>query len=309
MKTFTLPKTDITASNIILGLMRISSLSDEEIRTLVATARDAGITFFDHADVYGTEPHGCETRFGQAVTFSAADRESVVIQSKVGIRKGYWDFSKQHILESVDESLAALQTEYLDMLLLHRPDTLMEPEEIAAAFDTLQAAGKVRNFGVSNQTPGQVELLKRSVKQPLVVNQVQLSITHAPLIAQGIAANMAGFDQSIDRDNGILDYSRLHDITLQAWSPFQKGFFDGVFLGDRENYPELNDVIDELAGKYAVAAAAIPVAWITRHPANMQVVLGTTNPAHVKDSAAGSDLPLTSEEWYRLFTAAGHTLP
>ncbi|MCU1579790.1 MAG: aldo/keto reductase family oxidoreductase [Rhodoglobus sp.] len=309
MKTFTLPNTDITASNIILGLMRISSLSDEEIRTLVGSARDAGITFFDHADVYGTEPHGCETRFGQAVTFSAADRESVVIQSKVGIRKGYWDFSKQHILESVDESLAALQTEYLDLLLLHRPDTLMEPEEVAAAFDTLQAAGKVRNFGVSNQTPGQVELLKRSVKQPLVVNQVQLSITHAPLIAQGIAANMAGLDQSIDRDNGILDYSRLHDITLQAWSPFQKGFFDGVFLGDRENYPELNEVIDELAGKYGVATAAIPVAWITRHPANMQVVLGTTNPAHVKDSAAGSDVPLTSEEWYRLFTAAGHKLP
>jgi predicted oxidoreductase len=309
MKTFTLPNTDITASNIILGLMRISSLTDEEIRTLVGSARDAGITFFDHADVYGTQPHDCETRFGQAVTFSAADRESVVIQSKVGIRKGYWDFSKQHILESVDESLAALQTGYLDMLLLHRPDTLMEPDEIAAAFDTLQAAGKVRNFGVSNQTPGQVELLKRSVKQPLVVNQVQLSITHAPLIAQGIAANMAGLDQSIDRDNGILDYSRLHDITLQAWSPFQKGFFDGVFLGDRENYPELNDVIDELAGKYGVATAAIPVAWITRHPANMQVVLGTTNPAHVKDSAAGSDLPLTSEEWYRLFTAAGHTLP
>jgi predicted oxidoreductase len=309
MKTFTLPNTDITASNIILGLMRISSLSDEEIRTLVATARDAGITFFDHADVYGGEPHGCETRFGQAVTFSAADRESVVIQSKVGIRNGYWDFSKQHILESVDESLAALQIEYLDLLLLHRPDTLMEPDEIAAAFDTLHATGKVRNFGVSNQTPGQVELLKRSVKQPLAVNQVQLSITHAPLITQGMAANMAGLDQSIDRDNGILDYSRLHDITLQAWSPFQKGFFDGVFLGDRENYAELNDVIDELASKYAVATTAIPVAWITRHPANMQVVLGTTNPAHVKDSAAGSDVPLTSEEWYRLFTAAGHTLP
>jgi predicted oxidoreductase len=309
MKTFTLPHTDITASNIILGLMRISNLSDEEIRTLVGSARDAGINFFDHADVYGPGSHGCETRFGEAVTFSAAEREAVVIQSKVGIRKGYWDFSKQHILESVDESLAALKTEYLDLLLLHRPDTLMEPDEIAAAFDTLQAAGKVRNFGVSNQTPGQVELLKRSVKQPLVVNQVQLSITHAPLIAQGIAANMAGLDQSIDRDNGILDYSRLHDITLQAWSPFQKGFFDGVFLGDRENYAELNDVIDELAGKYDVATAAIPVAWITRHPANMQVVLGTTNPAHVKDSAAGSDVPLTSEEWYRLFTAAGHKLP
>jgi predicted oxidoreductase len=209
----------------------------------------------------------------------------------------------------VNESLTALNTDYLDILLLHRPDTLVEPEEVAAAFDELKASGKVRAFGVSNQTPGQVELLKRFVTQPIVVNQVQLSITHAPLIAQGVAANMAGLDQSISRDNGILDYSRLNDITLQAWSPFQKGFFDGVFLGDRENYAELNDAIDDIAAKYGVTPTAIAVAWITRHPAGMQVVLGTTNDQRVRDSAAGSDLPLTRQEWYRLFTAAGHILP
>jgi len=309
MNSFSMPGTDLHTSDIILGLMRISSLSDEEIRTLVGTARDAGINFFDHADVYGSQAHGCETRFGDAVTFSGAERESVFIQSKVGIRAGYWDFSKEHILESVNDSLAALKTPYLDLLLLHRPDTLMEPDEVAAAFDTLHAEGKVRNFGVSNQSPGQVELLKRSVRQPLVANQVQLSITHAALIAQGIAINMSGLDQSIDRDNGVLDYSRLNAMTLQAWSPFQKGFFDGVFLGDRENYAELNDVIDELAGAYSVTPTAIPVAWITRHPAKMQVVLGTTNVERVKESAAGSDVKLTREEWYRLFTAAGHTLP
>jgi predicted oxidoreductase len=209
----------------------------------------------------------------------------------------------------VDESLAALRTDYLDILLLHRPDTLVEPEEVALAFDELQSAGKVRAFGVSNQTPGQIELLQRSLSQPLVANQVQLSITHAPLIAQGVAANMAGLDQSVSRDNGILDYARLHDIVLQAWSPFQKGFFDGVFLGDRENYAELNDVIDELAGKYDVTPTAIAVAWITRHPAGMQVVLGTTNAQRVRDAAAGSEIPLTRQEWYRLFTSAGHTLP
>src|SRR6185312_2607969 len=168
----------------------------------------------------------------------------------------------------------ALRTDYLDLLLLHRPDTLVEPEEVAAAFDELEQAGKVRAFGVSNHTPGQIELLKRWVRQPIVANQVQLSITHAPLIAQGVAANMAGLDQSVSRDNGILDYARLHGIVLQAWSPFQKGFFDGVFLGDRENYAELNDVIDELAEKYYVTPTAIAVAWITRHPAGMQVVLG-----------------------------------
>ncbi|MDN4597820.1 aldo/keto reductase [Leifsonia virtsii] len=309
MKTFTFPRTDIEASNIVLGLMRISDLDDEEIRTLVRTARDFGITMFDHADIYGTERHGCERRFGDAGAVPASERDQVVIQSKVGIRDGYFDFSREHILRTVDESLEALKTDYLDILLLHRPDTLVEPDEVALAFDELQSAGKVRAFGVSNQTPGQIELLQRSLSQPLVANQVQLSITHAPVIAQGVAANMAGLDQSIDRDNGILDYARLHDIVLQAWSPFQKGFFDGVFLGDRENFAELNDAIDELAEKYGVTPTAIAVAWITRHPAGMQVVLGTTNAQRVRDSAAGSDIPLTRQEWYRLFTTAGHTLP
>ncbi|ANF33392.1 aldo/keto reductase [Leifsonia xyli] len=309
MKTFTFPRTDIEASNIVLGLMRISSLDDEQIRTLVRTARDSGITMFDHADIYGGETDGCERRFGDAGAIPASERDQVVIQSKVGIRDGYFDFSREHILRSVDESLAALKTDYLDILLLHRPDTLVEPDEVALAFDELQSAGKVRAFGVSNQTPGQIELLQRSISQPLVANQVQLSITHAPIIAQGVAANMAGLDQSIDRDNGILDYARLHDIVLQAWSPFQKGFFDGVFLGDREDYAELNDAIDELAEKYDVTPTAIAVAWITRHPAGMQVILGTTNEQRVRDAAAGSDIPLTRPEWYRLFTAAGHTLP
>lgn len=308
MKTSTLPGTDLVTSNVILGLMRIQSLSDEEVRTLVGAARDAGVNFIDHADVYGSGPHGCEQRFGEAMQLPPSERGELVIQSKVGIHNGTFDFSKEHILESVDGSLAALRTDYLDLLLLHRPDTLVEPEEVAEAFDTLHTAGKVRHFGVSNQTPGQVELLKRSVRQPLVVNQVQLSITHAPLIAQGIAANMAGLAQSIDRDNGILDYARLNGITLQAWSPFQKGFFDGVFLGDSD-YPELNALLEELAAKYDVTPTGIAVAWITRHPANMQVVLGTTKPDRVRESAAGSDIPLTRGEWYGLFKAAGYILP
>ena len=309
MKTLTLQHSTVEVPNIILGLMRIEPLSDPEIRALVGAAIETGITFFDHADVYGTGTHGCERRFGDAVALSAADRAAVTIQSKVGIRSGFWDYSREHILRSVDESLEALQTDYLDLLLLHRPDALVEPEEVAAAFDMLHSAGKVRQFGVSNHTPGQIELLAASLNQPLVVNQVQLSITHAPLIAAGVSANMAGLDQSIDRDNGILDYCRLKGITIQAWSPFQKGFFDGVFLGDRENYAELNDVIDDLARTYGVPPAAIAVAWITRHPANMQVVLGTTNIDRMRDSAAGSDVPLTRPEWYRLFTAAGHVLP
>ncbi|TFC88418.1 aldo/keto reductase family oxidoreductase [Cryobacterium sp. TMT1-21] len=308
MKIYNPPRTNLQASNVILGLMRISELGDEEIRTLVGTARDAGINFFDHADIYGGA-HGCEKRFGDAVTFTDAERESVIIQSKVGIRQGFFDFSREHILRSVDESLAALNLDYLDILLLHRPDTLVEPEEVASAFDALHAAGKVRNFGVSNQTPGVIELLKRSVNQPLAFNQVQLSITHAPLISQGVAANMAGLEQSVVRDNGLLEYSRLNDITLQAWSPFQSGSFDGAFVGDREHYGPLNDALEEIAAAHGVTPTGIAVAWITRHPANIQVVLGTTKPARVVESAAGSDIPLSREEWYRLFTAAGHALP
>ena len=309
MKNLAVPGFDLPVSNVILGLMRITEISAEEVRTLVGTARDEGITFFDHADVYGDHDHDCEQRFGDALQLKASDREQMIIQSKVGLRDGFWDFSKEHILESVDASLRALRTDYLDVLLLHRPDTLMEPEEVADAFDALHSAGKVRHFGVSNQTPGQTELLRRTVRQPLLFNQVQLSITHANLITQGIAANMADLEQSVDRDNGILDYSRLNGIVLQAWSPFQKGFFDGVFLGDRENYAELNDVLDEVAAAHGVTPTGIAVAWITRHPAHFQVVLGTTNPQRVREAAAGSDVVLSREEWYRIFTAAGHTVP
>ncbi|WP_375449887.1 aldo/keto reductase family oxidoreductase [uncultured Devosia sp.] len=309
MKTFALPGTGRDVSSVILGLMRIAAMSDAEIQRLVGAARDAGIDVFDHADIYGGERHRCESRFGEAVRLTAKDREQIVIQSKVGIRQGFFDFSAEHILRSVDESLAALRTDYLDVLLLHRPDTLVEPEDVAKAFETLEKSGKVRHFGVSNQTPGQIELLKTAVKQPLIVNQVQLSITHAPLIAAGVAVNMAGLDQSVSRDNGLLEYSRINDMMLQAWSPFQKGFFDGVFLGDNENFAELNTAIDALADQYGVTPTGIAVAWITRHPANIQVVLGTTKPERVTEAAAGSAVPLTRQEWYRLFTAAGHILP
>lgn len=309
MKSFKAPNSDLTLSSVVLGLMRIAKMSDADIRQLFDAAVEAGVTMIDHADIYGGAPHVCEARFGEAVQLSAADRERIMIQSKAGIRKGYFDFSSEHIIEAVEGSLKALKTDYLDVLLLHRPDTLVEPDDVAKAFDQLHAAGKVRNFGVSNQTPGQIELLKSAVRQPLLFNQVQLSIAHANLFAQGIAANMDGLDQSISRDVGLLDYARLKGITLQAWSPVQQGFFKGVFIGDRENYPELNEVMDEFAEKYRVTPTGIAIAWITRHPANIQVVLGTTKPERVRESVAGSDVVLTREEWYRLFRAAGHTLP
>jgi predicted oxidoreductase len=310
VKTFTLPGTELTVPNVVLGLMRIQDKTDEEVRELVRTARDAGISFFDHADVYGSALHGCETRFAEAMQLTSSEREQIVLQTKAGIVGDgpYFDFSYEHIVESVNGSLAALRTDYIDILLLHRPDALVEPDEVARAFDELSAAGKVRAFGVSNHTPGQIELLRRSVSQPIVANQLQLSVTHAPLVAHGVASNMQALDQSISRDSGTLDYCRLNDITVQAWSPFQAGFFTGTFLGSPE-YPELNAVIDRLAAQYDVPAIAVATAWITRHPAQMQVVLGTTSPERVAGAALGSDLPLTRAEWYEMFRAAGYTVP
>lgn len=310
MRTLTLPGIERPASNVVLGLMRIQESSDDEIRTLVGTARDAGITVIDHADIYGSRVHGCERRFGEALRLTSSEREQWVIQSKTGIVTDgpYFDFSYAHIKESVHGTLEALGTEYLDTLLLHRPDALVEPDEVARAFDELAVAGKVRTFGVSNHTPRQIDLLRTSVTQPLIANQLQLSITHAPMIAQGLVANMEGLDQATVRDDGIVDYCRLNDITIQAWSPFQSKFFDGPFIGS-ERYPELNAVIDRLADQYGVPAEAIAVAWITRHPARMQVVLGTTTPSRVTAAALGSELPLTRAEWYELVRAAGYTVP
>ena len=302
---------DTQAPNVILGLMRIADLSDDAVRGLVGAARDAGIDFFDHASVYGNEMHGCERRFADAMRLTPAERGAITLQTKAGIVKDgpYFDFSYERLVSSAEESLRALKTDYLDVLLLHRPDALVEPEEVARAFDELETSGKVRAFGVSNHTPRQIDLLRTAVRQPLVANQLQLSITHAPIVAQGVAANMAGLDQSVTIDGGgVLDYCRTNRITVQAWSPFQAGFFTGTFLGSA-NYPELNAVVDRLAQSYAVPPIAIATAWITRHPANMQVVLGTTNAQRVTGAALGSDLPLTRPEWYELFRAAGYRVP
>ncbi|MFS0854582.1 aldo/keto reductase [Microbacterium sp. 179-I 3D4 NHS] len=300
-----------TAPAVIAGMMRINDKDEKQIRDLYDAARAAGIDFFDHADIYGGQMHHCESRFADALQLSDAERDEIVLQTKCGIvpAEGMFDFSYEHIVRQVEGSLRALRTDRLDVLLLHRPDALVEPEDVARAFDELEASGKVRAFGVSNHTPRQIDLLRTAVRQPLVANQLQLSITHAPIIAQPMAANMEGADQSIVRDGGgIVEYCRLHGITIQAWSPFQSGFFTGVFLGNPE-YAELNAVIDRLAAAHRVTPIAIATAWITRHPAHMQVVLGTTTPQRVTDAAAGADVELTRPEWYELYRAAGHLLP
>lgn len=305
MKIITLNNTNLSIPEIGMGCMRIVELENvDAVKGWVDTALEHGINFFDHADIYGKGR--CEELFGQVLTPSL--REKIILQSKCSIRPGIaFDFSKEHILNSVDGILKRLNTEYLDILLLHRPDTLMEPEEVADAFRILKESGKVRHFGVSNQTPMQMELLSKYCDEPLLINQLQLSIAHCPMINSGINANMYN-DSGINRDGGVLEYCRLKDITIQAWSPFQYGMFEGIFLGN-EKFAELNKVIDNLAEKYNVTNSAIAVAWILRHPAGIQTIVGTTNKDRIAQISKASEIRLTREEWYALYMAAGNKLP
>lgn len=307
----TVPFGTTTAPAVIAGMMRIHDKEHDQIRELYSAARAAGADFFDHADIYGGAMHVCEGRFADALQLSAAERAEITIQTKCGIVPPgpMFDFSYEHIVRQVEGSLQALRTDYIDVLLLHRPDALVEPEEVARAFDELEAAGKVRAFGVSNHTPRQIDLLRTAVRQPIVANQMQLSLTQAPLVAQGIAANMAGLEQSTVTDGGgLVEYSRINGITLQAWSPMQARQRAGAFI-DNPEYPELNEALARVAEAHGSTPTGIAVAWITRHPAHMQVVMGTTTPSRLEEAIAGSDVTLTRTEWYELFRAAGHHVP
>jgi predicted oxidoreductase len=305
LRTMKLGSSTLEVPVVAVGCMRINSLEKNEAERFVQTALEQGANFFDHADIYGGGV--CEEIFADAIHMNADVREKIILQSKCGIRKGMFDFSKEHILDSVDGILKRLNTEYLDVLLLHRPDALVEPEEVAEAFDTLESSGKVRHFGVSNQKPMQIQLLQKYVKQPLVANQLQLSITNANMISNGINVNMEN-DSAIDRDGSVLDFCRLNDMTIQPWSPFQYGFFEGVFLGN-EKFPELNQKIDEIAAKYGVSNTTIAIAWLLRHPAKMQPVIGTMNVDRLKDCCRASEIHLTREEWYEIYRGAGNILP
>ena len=307
METMRLGTSNLQVPKVAVGMMRINKLSAKEAEHFVQNALDIGANFFDHADVYGGDG-ACEKIFAEAVHMDAAVRDKVLLQSKVGIRRDIaFDFSKRHILDAVDDILSRLKTDYLDVLLLHRPDALVEPEDVAEAFDTLEAQGKVRHFGVSNQNPMQIKLLQKYVKQPIVANQLQLSIMHAGMISNGLHVNMQD-ENSIDRDGSILDFCRLEEITIQPWSPFQHGFFAGVFL-DNEKFPVLNKKIDEIAGNHGVSNTTIAIAWLLRHPAKMQPVTGTMNVTRLSDSVKATGILLTREEWYEIYLAAGNILP
>ncbi|MBQ4640373.1 MAG: aldo/keto reductase [Clostridia bacterium] len=293
------------ASVIAAGTMRIAGMDEKTADTFVRSALDAGVNFFDHADIYGGGKS--EEVFGGLLQKDASLRKQMLIQSKCGIRSGYFDFSREHIIRSVDGSLKRLQTDYLDCLLLHRPDALMEPEEVQQAFETLHKAGKVLSFGVSNMNPMQMQLLKTGVTFPIAANQVQMSIAHTPMLDAAFNVNMS-IAPAINRDGGVLEYCRMNDIAVQAWSPLQYGFFEGTFLGS-EKYPELNRQLEALAEKYRMQKDTIAYAWLLRYPAKMQVITGTTNPDRLRSAARAADVTLTREEWYALYRAAGNKLP
>ena len=309
MKNISILNGPKNASAIIQGCMRMPDLSVNEAAKVISTAYDCGINFFDHATCYG-ENGAAETRFGEAFKLTGIKREDVFIQSKCGLcfDRNEFDWTKENILSSVDDSLRRLQTDHLDTLLLHRPDVLYDPEEVAEAFDILEKSGKVIYFGVSNLVPMQIELLKKYVKQPLIINQVQLSLEQSQLIDQALYMNNKTTEFSINRDGNALDYCRLNDMTIQAWSPLQIGMFGGSFI-DNPDYAKLNETLQKLADRENVSKAAIAIAWILRHPAKMQAIIGTMNPDHIKDICTAGEVSLSHHDWYELYLSAGKYLP
>ena len=308
MKTINVVNGPQNVPAIIQGCMRMPALSVEEAAKVIRNAYDLGVNFYDHATCYGDGE--AEQRFGDAFPLTGLKREDVILQSKCGLcfDRNEFDWTKENILSSVDDSLRRLQTDYLDVLLLHRPDLIFEPEQVAEAFDELEKSGKVRYFGVSNLMPLQIELLKKYVRQPLLFNQVQFSLDQSQLIDQALYMNNMTTDFSISRDGGLMDYCRLHDITLQAWSPLQFGFFKGVFV-DHPDFPELNAELAKIAEREGVSRTAVAIAWILRHPAHMQAVMGTMNPQHMKEACDAAKVTLSHHDWYALYLAAGKYLP
>ena len=295
-------------SAIIQGCMRMPSLTKEDAAKVIRTAYECGINFFDHATCYGMGD--AEIRFAEAFPLTGLKREDIYIQSKCGIcpDRREFDWTKEYSLSSVDGILQRLNTDHLDTLLLHRPDLLFDPEEVSEAFETLEKAGKVRWFGVSNLMPMQLELLKKYVKQPLIFNQVQLSLEQSQLIDQAFYMNNKTTDMSLNRDGSVLDYCRLNDIKIQAWSPLQIGMFKGTFIDD-PNYPELNKALEEIAQREGVSKTAVAIAWILRHPAKMQAIIGSMNVSHIKDACDAVKVNLSHHDWYALYLASGKFLP
>lgn len=305
MRTIEVPETGKAVSVIGIGCMRIADMTTEQADTFIRTALDAGVNFVDEADIYGGGK--AEEVVGSVLKNDPSLRDKLFLQSKCAIHDGMFDFSKEYILKSVDGILARLHTDHLDSLLLHRPDALMEPEEVAEAFDELKQSGKVLAFGVSNQNPFQMDYLQSALSMKLWTNQVQMSCAHTVMLDAGFNVDMHN-DAGIMRDGGIIPYCQKNHMALQVWSPLQMGYFEGVFLGN-EKYKELNEKLTEIGEKYGVGADVIAYAWLLRIPGKMQVVLGTTKSERVVNAAKAADITLTRSEWYDIYRAVGNQLP
>lgn len=332
MKTYQIPRTELVVSRLAYGCMKIGGSWDhapltEEIQrgaeAVVGAALEAGINFFDHADIYTCGKS--ETVFGRILQNTLGLRDRIVLQSKVGIRfpndaylsgePARYDFSRAHIIRSTEAILQRLQTDRLDLLLLHRPDPLCDPADVAAAFDELHTAGKVRYFGVSNHTPAQLELLRHYVRQPLVVNQLEFSLAQPALLVEGLSANQAGAGAVSGLATGLLDYCRLHNIAVQAWSPIGGGRLLRAAASPAPGVaPDPLAAAAKLIAELAIAknttAEAVLLAWILRHPAGIQPIIGTTRADRVRASVPADDIELSREEWYALLAAArGKNVP
>lgn len=295
----------IAVSQVALGCMRIGNMTDLQADRYLNTAIDLGYNFFDHADIYGGGR--CEEVFGNALKRNPSLRDKVIIQTKCAIKPGMYDFSKEHIISSVEGSLKRLGVEKIDVLLLHRPDLLMEPDEVAAAFEELESSGKVTNFGVSNHSPMQIELLKKSVKQKLKINQLQLSVVNSGMISSGANVNVDNHE-GVNRDGYVRDYCRLNEITVQPWSPLQHGFIEGPFLNNKQ-FEKVNTVLREIAEKYGVTDTGMAISWLLRLPDKMQPIVGSTNLERIKQISEAADIDLSAEDWYKIYLAAGYRLP
>ena len=326
MKEIEIGKSAVSASQVALGVMRMDALEPDVAAKVVRTAADHGVNFFDTADIYGfnvNRDHASSQVLGRAWQDAGLKREDIFLQTKFGINIDFsdpnnvhstrYDFSAKHLITRLDEELEALGTDYVDFALLHRPDTLMEAEEIVEAFTTLHEAGKVRHFGVSNVNPWQMELLQSWLGSDpamrLEANQLQFGLMHAQMVSDELMTNSGAEGMVVaNHSDGLLSYSRLRHMTIQAWSPFQSGTEYGPFVGN-EHFPELNKALDEKGAKYGVSANAIATAWVLRHPAKIQIVLGSMNPTRLGEMLDGADIDLDKQDWWDLYAAAGNLIP
>jgi predicted oxidoreductase len=319
MEMIKIPHTDLNVARLAVGCMglggglapdtQLTADHERQARELLDAAEEIGANFFDHADIYGRGRS--EEVFGRVLKQRPSLRDRIVIQSKCGIRWAdeppgtpqRFDFSRDHILESVDGILRRLSTDRLDILLLHRPDALWEGEEIAEAFQKLHHSGKVRYFGVSNQNRFQMEYLQSFLLDPLVANQVEMSLLHNGFVEAGISFNQNS-PRYPDGWEGTMEYCRMSGVLLQAWSPLAQGVLMGNVDGQPENIRRTAALVQQYAQQHETTPEALLLAWLLRHPAKIQPVLGTSRPGRLRACAKALSVSLSREEWYSLFAAA-----